>query len=143
MTVTTYCRRRSSTGFTMVELLVTIAVATILTTVAIPSFSGLIASQRAKTAGSELFASLLKARSDAIALNVNVTVSPLAGGWDLGGWQILNPANANAVLETHGALAKVTIATTGGAAVTFQKAENAKTTWNNKTKTEKNKEDIK
>jgi len=51
----------------MVELLVTLAVATILATVAIPSFSGLIASQRAKTAASELFASLLKARSDAIS----------------------------------------------------------------------------
>jgi type IV fimbrial biogenesis protein FimT len=110
MTVTTYCLRRSSTGFTMVELLVTIAIATILTTVAIPSFSGLIASQRAKTAASELFATLLKARSDAIARNGNVTVSPLAGGWNLGGWQILDPTNA--VLETHGAVANVTIAPT-------------------------------
>src|ERR1700721_1417528 len=64
MTVTTYCRRRSSAGFTMVELLVTIAIAAILATVAVPSFSGLIASQRAKTAASELFASFLTARSD-------------------------------------------------------------------------------
>jgi type IV fimbrial biogenesis protein FimT len=102
MTITTYCRRRRSAGFTMVELLVTIAIATILTTIAVPSFSGLIASQRAKTAASELFASFLTARSDAIALNANVTVSPLAGGWNQG-WQILGPANN--VLESHGALA--------------------------------------
>jgi type IV fimbrial biogenesis protein FimT len=92
----------------MVELLVTIGIATILTTIAVPSFSGLIASQRAKTAASELFASLLQARSDAIALNANVTVSPLAGGWNQG-WQILGPA-AN-VLESHGAVAGVAIAT--------------------------------
>jgi type IV fimbrial biogenesis protein FimT len=113
MTVTTHCRRRSSTGFTIVELLVTIAIATILTTIAIPSFSALIASQRAKTAASELFASLLTARSVAIARNGNVTVSPLAGGWNQGGWQILDPANA--VLETHGAVANVTITPTPAA----------------------------
>jgi type IV fimbrial biogenesis protein FimT len=87
----------------MVELLVTIAIATILTTIAIPSFSGLIASQRAKTAASELFSSLLQARSDAIALNANVTVVGLAGG----GWQILGPTGN--VLESHGAPAGVVI----------------------------------
>jgi type IV fimbrial biogenesis protein FimT len=118
MTVTTNCSRRRSAGFTMVELLVTIAIATILTTIAIPSFSGLIASQRAKTAASELFASFLTARSDAIALNANVTVSPLAGGWNQG-WQILGPT-AN-VLESHGAVAGVTIAPTPpGSIVTYR-----------------------
>jgi len=101
----------------MVELLVTIAIATILTTIAVPSFSGLIASQRAKTAASELFGSLLKARSDAIALNANVTVSPLAGGWNQG-WQILGPGAV--VLESHGAVPGVAISSTGGAAVTYR-----------------------
>lgn len=119
MTVTTYCSRRRSTGFTMVELLVTIAIATILTTIAVPSFSGLIASQRAKTAASELFASFLTARSDAIALNANVTVSSLAGGWNQG-WQILGPTGN--VLESHGALAAgVAIAPTPvGSIVTYR-----------------------
>ena len=115
MTVATYHRRRSSaTGFTMVELMVTLAIATILTTVAVPSFSGLIASQRAKTTGSELFASLLKTRSEAIMRNANVTVSPLAGAWNQG-WKILDPANAANVLESHGAVAGVTITTVGPA----------------------------
>jgi len=129
MTVNTHCPRRSSAGFTMVELLITITIATILATVAVPSFSALIADQRAKTAASELFASLLIARSDAIMRNVNVTVSPLAGGWSRG-WQILDPANN--VLESHGALTNVTIPPTGivtfrpsgrvlaGSAATFQ-----------------------
>jgi type IV fimbrial biogenesis protein FimT len=101
----------------MVELLVTIAIATILTTIAIPSFSGLIANQRAKTAASELFASFLTARSDAIMLNANVTVSPLAGDWKQG-WQILGPAAI--VLESHGAVPGVTITPTGGAVVTYR-----------------------
>jgi len=118
MTVTN-CSRRSSAGFTMVELLITIAIATVLATLAIPSFAGLIANQRAKTAASELFASFLTARSDAIVRNANVTVSPLAGGWDRGGWQILDPANN--VLDSHGAVAGVTIALLpAGSIVTFR-----------------------
>ncbi len=115
MTATTSYRRRRSAGFTMVELLVTITIATILTTVAVPSFSALIANQRAKTAASELFASFLTARSDAIMRNANVTVSPLAVDWSQG-WQILDPANN--VLESHGALTNVAIPQTGG--VTFR-----------------------
>ena len=109
----------------MVELLVTIAIATILTTIAVPSFSGLIASQRAKTAASELFATLLKARSDAIMLNANVTVSPLAGGWNQGGWQILGPGAV--VLESHGAVPGVVITPTGGA-VTYRPSGRVTTT---------------
>jgi type IV fimbrial biogenesis protein FimT len=125
MTVTTHRSRRSSVGFTMVELLVTIAIATILTTIAVPSFSGLIANQRAKTAASELFGSLLKARSDAIMLNANVTVSPLAGGWNQGGWQILGPGAV--VLESHGAVPGVLITPTGGA-VTYRPSGRVTTT---------------
>ena len=103
----------------MVELLVTIAIATILTTVAVPSFSALIANQRAKTAASELFASFLTARSNAIALNANVTVSPLAGGWSQGGWQILGPGNN--LLESHGGVAPATITPSpAGSTVTYR-----------------------
>jgi type IV fimbrial biogenesis protein FimT len=117
MTAPAYCRRRSSGGFTVVELVITVTIAAILTTVAVPSFSGLIASQRAKTAASELFASLLKARSEAIMRNANVTLSPLNGNWKQG-WQILDPANTANALESHGAVA-VTITPTGGA-VTYR-----------------------
>lgn len=101
----------------MIEMMVTVAIATILATVAVPSFSGLLASQRAKTAASELFASLLKTRSEAIKRNANVTVSPLTGGWNAG-WQILDPANAANVLEYHGALSSVTVA--GPTGITYR-----------------------
>src|SRR5258708_33378493 len=87
-------RNRRSAGFTVVELVVTISIAAILTTVAVPSFSGLIASQRAKTVASELFASLLKTRAEAIMRNANVTVSPLTGGGDCRGRRDPVPAQA-------------------------------------------------
>ena len=100
----------------MVELLVAMAITTILATVAIPSFFGLIASQRAKTVSSELFESLLKTRSEAIKRNASVTLSPATGGW-LNGWQVLDPANAAHVLDTRGAASVKTL--TGPVGVTY------------------------
>src|SRR5512140_629382 len=85
-------------GFTLTELLVVIAVASILAALAAPSFTDLIASKRAQAVASELYFSLLKARSEALTRNANVTLSPKAGGWQTG-WQILDPANAARVLE--------------------------------------------
>lgn len=98
----------------MTELVVTLAIAAILATMAVPSFQVLIASQRARTSSSELFSGLFNARSNAIMRNANVAVSQNASGWS-NGWQILD-AN-NKVLDNHGPLAGVTI--TGPAAVTY------------------------
>lgn len=77
-------------GFTITELLVTLAAAAILTTIAAPAFNGMIATQRARTYASALYATLSKARSAAITLNGNVTLQPKPGGWQVG-WQILDP----------------------------------------------------
>ena len=110
------CRvSRSERGFTLTELIVTVSVAAILATVAMPSFNGIIASQRAKTLASALYATLAKARSEALTLNGNVTLQPKAGGW-ASGWQILDPNNN--VLDDYSAAAGITIA--GPAAVTYR-----------------------
>ncbi len=79
-------------GFTMTELGITMTIAAILATVAMPSFQGLVATQRARTYASALYATLSKARSEAITLNANVTVQAKAGGWQAG-WQILDVNN--------------------------------------------------
>lgn len=92
------------------ELLVTITIIGILAALAGPSFSDLIASQRAKAAASDLFGSLLKARSEAITRNANVTLSQKSGGWQ-NGWQVLDPSGAAAALEDRGTASGVTITT--------------------------------
>lgn len=61
-------------GFTLVELVVTLAVLAILTTVAIPSFNNFMANQRVKSSAQGLFTSLNFARSEAIRRNGEVLV---------------------------------------------------------------------
>jgi type IV fimbrial biogenesis protein FimT len=109
--------RRRDTGFTMTELVVTMAVAAILATVAIPSFNTLIANQRAKTYASELFATLVRTRSEAIERNANITLSPKTGGWNTG-WQIFDPAGN--LLEDRGNATGVIVTISGPAAVTYR-----------------------
>ena len=107
--------RRNQRGFSLTELVVTVSVAAILMTVAVPSFNGVIANQRAKTLASSLYATLSKARSAALTLNGNVTLQPKAGGWG-NGWQMLD-ANNN-VLDDYTATSGITIA--GPALITYR-----------------------
>lgn len=57
---------RRQNGFTLVELMVTVAVLAILSTIAYPSFQSTIRSNRVATTTNELIASLALARSEAI-----------------------------------------------------------------------------
>jgi len=89
-------------GFTTIELLVVVAIASILAAMATPSLTTLIARQNAKSTGSELFFALLRTRSEAVARNTNLTLAPSTGGdWRLG-WQLPDPANPANLLDSHG-----------------------------------------
>ena len=106
--------RRRAHGFTMTELVITLTIAAILTTIAVPSFNEMIAAKKAQMCASDLYVALTKARSEALTLNNNTTLQPNAGGWNAG-WQILDVNNN--VLDNHAAEAAVTIG--GPAAVTY------------------------
>jgi len=88
-------------GFTMIELIITVVIAGILASLAIPAFSGLMAEQRAKAVATDLVIALTKARSEAVKRNANVTLAANAGGWQ-NGWQITDTSSN--ILENHGAV---------------------------------------
>lgn len=94
---------RPSKGFTLVELMVVVAVLAIISAIAMPSFTEVIESQRMKGAATDLMIVMTRARSEAIKRNVNVTVTPKSGDW-AGGWQIADPAGSGAMIEDHGAI---------------------------------------
>lgn len=72
-------------GVTIFELMVTLIVAAILLSIAVPSFSNLYDKNRVKGAAEELSAQLQFARSEAIARNINVSVSVMGGAdWCIG-----------------------------------------------------------
>jgi type IV fimbrial biogenesis protein FimT len=108
---------RRNTGFTLVELMVGIAITGILAAMAAPSFLGLIANQRAKSIASDLYVALTKARSEALKRNANVTLEPKSGGWAQG-WRILDPANPTSALDDQGAVTGAAI--TGPTNVIFR-----------------------
>jgi type IV fimbrial biogenesis protein FimT len=70
----------SSSGFTLVELLVTIAVVGIVTVVAVPSVQNLINANRLAASAEDLSAALQLARSEANRRNTVVTICATSNG---------------------------------------------------------------
>lgn len=72
-------------GFTLVELMIVVALVAIIATIGYPSFTEFTASQRIRAAASALYDSLLLARSEAVKRNtaVSMTVTDLANGWTI------------------------------------------------------------
>lgn len=105
-------------GYNLLELLVTISVLAILTAIAIPSYTRFIASQRVRAAASDLYLSIVRARSEALKRSASVTISPSSSGWQ-NGWTIPDPATGStSILETHAALTGVSIS--GPTSIVYQ-----------------------
>jgi type IV fimbrial biogenesis protein FimT len=108
--------RSSGRGFTLVELLVTISIAAILLTVAVPSFSTLILQQQVRVSAGDLQTTLFFARSEAIKRAADVRVVPAGGDWK-NGWSV--QLTNGTVLRSESAL-NDQLASMAGGTVTYQ-----------------------
>ncbi len=94
--------RTRNTGFTLVELMVTIAIVAILAAIAFPSFQGTIRSSRVATMTNELIASLSLARSEAIRSTDRTIICASANGTTCGtdwnqGWMVWTEKDGDGV----------------------------------------------
>lgn len=83
-----------SGGFTLLELMITIAVAAILVTIAIPSYRGVVQSNAMVTQVNDLVGDLVYARSEAITRGRSVSICPgndTSQEW-VNGWYVYLPA---------------------------------------------------
>lgn len=77
----------SSRGFTLIELMVVVALAALLLGIGVPSFTSFIAGQRVKAAASDFSSAAVYARSEAIKRNGEVGIVAAASGWK-DGWTV-------------------------------------------------------
>ena len=66
--------KKHSSGFTLIELIVTVSIVAILSSIAAPSFRSMLESNKASVAANEMVSVLLLARSEALKRRNNVTV---------------------------------------------------------------------
>lgn len=116
------CRARTNgrnavAGFTVIELMVSIAIVAILAGIAVPAFNGLIAQQRVKAAVVDLHTSLLQVRAEAVKRNQTLRIRPTTGGAWSQGWLVPDP-------ETPSSDANPLFKTAIGSGVDISSAEN-------------------
>lgn len=102
-------------GFTLIELMITIAIAAILLTVAVPGMQNFIIENRMTTLSNELVTDLLVAKSEAVRRSVRVAVCVrntagdacnVGGSWT-DGWIAFTDANSNGIVDAGETVLKV------------------------------------
>lgn len=87
-------------GFTLIELMVTVAVAAILLAIAVPSFQRTIANTQAAEASNDLVGAMQLARTEAASRGITIAVASSSSGDWADGWSVVVPAAAGSASAT-------------------------------------------
>lgn len=90
-------KRKTISGFTLVELMVVIAIAAIVATIAVPSMSRWIASQRLQMRAEQLVTLFQFSRSEAMRLNTPVIICQTTIKDKTATSNVCNPFNSNTI----------------------------------------------
>lgn len=120
---------RKAAGFTLIELLITMVVAGVLMSLAVPNFKLTFQNNRMVSQSNELLGAMIYARSEALELNTNVTVCASSDGatcsgsnWATG-WitTYVDPTSTTQILRVEPALSGGnTLTSSFGANIVFQ-----------------------
>lgn len=87
---------RSQSGFTLVELMITLLLVGVLATLGVPSYRSFVINQQLSAASTDFLVSLLQARSEAVRQGKIVSIFPNNGSSWASGWY-LSVVNNNCV----------------------------------------------
>lgn len=116
-----------SSGFTILELLITISIAVTLLTIGAPSFIQFLQDRRVGSQASDLTLSLQYAKSEAIKRNLRVSLCATAGAatacttgtaWT-NGWNVMTDDNGNCTQDGNDQVLRVWPALEGGNTLCF------------------------
>lgn len=85
-------------GFTLIEVMLTLAIIVVLSTISLPALSNWLAGQQLKTTESHLSAAISYARSESIKRQRPVLVIPTENNWARG-WRVFADLNDNGLLD--------------------------------------------